>query len=217
MIAYSQQLDLNMKDRKPMVFVVEGPDCMGKTVLAKFIANKLKAAYLHSTAAGALAVAQKDYIQNVLNNVRDTVTLAELDVVLDRCWPSEHCYAPVLRPPGRPITRDGITAVNLPVPMSSDFFSQLQAFNTVYIFCFSANPLEKFKAHQSSPKERAHQYSEQEYVEVYHNYTNLAMRLAKDDVPVSFYSIEEHGATLDTYINDVISLYGKKETQTRPV
>lgn len=207
LIAYAEQLDLMPK---PNIFIIEGPDFMGKTVLAKFIARKLKAAYFHSTAAGALKVAQADYMRNTLDNVIQCVSLSGLDVVMDRFWPSEVCYGPVLRPDGRPIVHDGITAVHLPTCPNNEIFATLVPFNPIYIFCLSDNPIENYQLAKDREISKGHLYSLEDYSEIYQNYLNLATKLMKDSIKLSVYNITTHGSNLDAYVEDVISLYGNK-------
>lgn len=186
---------------------------MGKTVLASFIARKLKAAYFHATARGALKVAQSDYMFNILDNVERTTLLSGLPVVLDRFWPSEACYGPVLRPDGRPIVHNGITAVHLPTCPNNEIFGRLSKLDPIYIFCLSNDAVERYKQAQAREEAAGHLYSLEDYTAIYQNYGRLATKLINDNVPVSLYSIEAYGSNLDAYLNDVISLYGKKEIQ----
>lgn len=206
--AYATQFELMYNN---LTLVVEGPDCTGKTTLAKYLARELKAAYFHSSARGSLKLAQYDYLRNVLDNVNNCKLLSDLPVVLDRHWPSEECYAPVLRPSGRFVYNGNTVQVANPVP-TGEFFAQLEKLNAVYIFCLASDPEEAIKRHEAQ-QDPDHPYSVQQYVKVYYNYIALARKLLQDGVKLTYYSIEQDGHQLDKFLQKILTIHEEKKIQ----
>lgn len=204
---YHYSLQLNLM-KKPVVFVVEGPDCMGKSTLAKQLAITLKAAYFHATAKGALAVAQTDYMRNILHNVKTCVTLTGVDVVMDRFWPSETCYGPVVRPRGRCLSIPGIVSNYLPLFPSQELFADLQNLDPIYIWCMS-NWKQAEKRYLENV-DGSHPYAIDTYQQIYENYSKLAKKMLDDGVTGTVYSIEKNGENLQQYIDTLIKDYAQE-------
>lgn len=169
----------------PKLIILEGPDCTGKTSLAKFIARRLKAMYFHAVGNKSLHLGMEAYHRNILDCVYDTMLLSELNVVLDRHWPSEVCYGDVLRP--------GIHhSINYP---ANEFFARIQQLGGRYIFCSS----EKSSERQSNPKVHNAPYKWEDYENIKHSYETLYSTMKADDVAIARYCIEEHGHDLGTF------------------
>jgi len=79
------------------LFIIEGPDCSGKTTLAKRIAMMRNAMYIHATGSGKLFAAMLDYHLSIVKNASINLSNGH-DVVLDRLWPSEYVYGQIQRP-----------------------------------------------------------------------------------------------------------------------
>jgi hypothetical protein len=194
--------------KKPLVFVIEGPDCMGKTVLAKQLAITLKAAYFHATAKGTLQVAQIDYMRNILYNVKTCVTITGVDVVMDRFWPSEVCYGPVVRPFGRCITLPGLVSSSRQPFPSQEIFARLQELDPVYIWCIS--PWKQAEKRYLENVDGSHPYPIDKYQEIYENYSKLAQKMLDDGVAGTVYSIEKSGNNLQQYVDTLIKDYAQE-------
>lgn len=167
------------------LFIVEGPDATGKTSLAKFIALKQNAVYFHAAGKKSLHLAMLEYHVNMIENA--VVNLANgHDVVFDRHWPSEWCYGQVLRK-----------------HISDRYYNfgmidhLLRDIAPIYIFCHSD---ESFKRMAMSHDGQDHRYSKSDYVQIYGEYNQLAMTVAK----VHRYSIEEHGSSMQKFLAEVI-------------
>ena len=78
-------------------FIIEGPDCSGKTSLAKAMCLQLNGVYWHSSGKKSLHRCMQDYHTTVLDSIEQNLDLGRV-VVLDRHWPTEFVYATVLRP-----------------------------------------------------------------------------------------------------------------------
>lgn len=78
--------------------IVEGPDCSGKTTLAKKIAVKLGMTYLHFSGHPSLHAGMTEYHASILRAVDWNIRHNDMAFVLDRCWQSELVYVPVMRP-----------------------------------------------------------------------------------------------------------------------
>lgn len=76
-----------------MIYIVEGPDGVGKTTLANAIAEKVKGHVLHSTYQKGWDI--KAYHESIIANAK---LLNEYqDVIIDRWAPSEWVYGNVFR------------------------------------------------------------------------------------------------------------------------
>lgn len=172
--------------RKPILIIIEGPDCSGKTSLAKFIANKLNAAYFHSTYTPALSgQAQLDHLEQNLKNAEVCLTTSGLDVVMDRHWPSEHVYGKVLR-------ND--------LPKVAWFFSHCTQLRVCYIFCLG----EECKARHAENANPSHPYTDLQYNEIYNEYERLADAMLHTNENVWVYSIDIHGKNMLEYVERLL-------------
>lgn len=143
------------------LFILEGPDCVGKTTLARRLAYRLNGVYWHMTCTRLLAPAMTDYQLNAVANARQN--LEHRPVVLDRLWPSEHCYGKVLRPETmidvQPI-RDAV----LPL-------------DPVYIFCEDMIGAEHAADRHAQNLDEAHPYKREQYLAIYRNYHALRQEM----------------------------------------
>lgn len=170
---------------KPRVIIVEGPDGMGKTSLARFLARRLNALIFHATAKG-IQNDQAGYLLNILHNVEENIALHECNIVLDRHWPSESAYGPVLRP-GK-------------VANVAQCFSKCVELQAQYIFCmpFDTNSILRFVDKQEPGDATLGQYQE-----IVANYSKLMNTMACDSVRVKPYYIEEHGSDMESFLNNL--------------
>ena len=142
----------------PRVFIVEGPDACGKTSLARALAKRFDAVYIHMTATETLIPAMADYTANMIENAK--VNLAQgRSVVFDRAWISELCYGGVFRG-----------------TVFADVADQAKAFNELKpttIFCMDPNCAEVAADRHEEHLDEVHPYSREDYLKVYAEYENL--------------------------------------------
>lgn len=182
---YNQQLDF--MTRQPQLFVIEGPDCTGKTSLARFIANKLNACYMHSTWTPALnGQAQSDYLRSTLNNANVCLSVSGLDVVLDRHWPSEVCYHKTFRP-------------EQPVVMIQEFFASLT--KATYVFCGGINRSIAIERQLAKADNR---WTKEQLIKLHAEYIRCFSNLCATEEKIHNYSIEEHGDKLDGFLEMIL-------------
>jgi len=197
MYHFGQQLRLMPK---PKLFIVEGCDATGKSTLAKHLAQKLGAAYFHSSAKGALKVAQKDYLFNILDSVEQTMYGSNLPVVLDRHYLSEMCYAPVMRPRGQPILAGEIVSINKSLVPTGEMFARIQQLNPIYIVCLSDKALENHRENV----DKDHPYSDAQYVAIYNNYIKVVRQFVNDSIPVHVYDIAQWDKNVEGFIEKLL-------------
>ena len=121
------------------IIVIEGPDCSGKTTLAKHLINRYDAHYIHCTWSPEIDEELDTYFENVLSEAR-SISQDKL-VIIDRMWLSELVYSKVFRDPNKwsdlcSIMRDSL--------------SKLKAIN---VLCLPANKDKMVDAFENSDKE----------------------------------------------------------------
>lgn len=144
---------------KQQVFVIEGPDCSGKSTLAKELANRLSATLFHATGKRPLYEtigAMTAYHRNILDNTAINVFGLGRPVVLDRHWPSEMCYGPVLRP-------ELHSREEYPW---REMASMLQMMGVTYVWCLSEKSIDEHEKHQDID----HPYTREQYASIYDRY-----------------------------------------------
>jgi hypothetical protein len=80
-----------------MLYIVEGPDCAGKTTLAKAIAHRKKLAYWHMSGAKQLHDGMWEYHWTTMQTIAYNISCG-IGFVIDRLWLSELVYAREFRP-----------------------------------------------------------------------------------------------------------------------
>lgn len=163
---------------KPFI-ILEGPDCVGKTTLGRFLTAHFNAFYYHATAKGKLVDAMMDYQSNILDNVESAID-REQAVVLDRHWPSETVYGPVFRP-GNPNGFD-----------STQHAARIKKLKGIYVFGDREDVIEAHRAKQDVD----HPYDEEPFARVVHGYRALCQTLMDAGLPVLVYNIHQHGENM---------------------
>ena len=78
------------------LFVLEGPDCSGKSTLARALQKKTNGVIFHASGNKLLWPVMHEYHQSIIDNA--FAVLEHHDVIIDRLWLSELVYHRVLRP-----------------------------------------------------------------------------------------------------------------------
>lgn len=165
-----------MNDKK--LIIVEGPDCCGKTTLAKALAETLDAVYWHFTSSPALAEANTDYMRNGLENARDNLAQGR-HVVFDRFWPSEWCYGRVLRPAGRCVDQ------------ALTIRDEAKDLDPIIIFCKDTDGMESAVKRHNANKDPEHPYRDHVYGQIYGNYLMLQTELQHDGTQSCAYYFDD--------------------------
>lgn len=79
------------------LIICEGVDSTGKSTLASQLAVRMNACYHHASGHKSLHFGMYEHHKNILDCAEINLANGH-NVVLDRHWPSEFCYASVLRP-----------------------------------------------------------------------------------------------------------------------
>lgn len=76
------------------LFIIEGPDCSGKTTLARHMAVQLGGTYLHASGHPALHAGMVEYHESILSAIEWNMAHDRGGhvFILDRFWPSEFVY-----------------------------------------------------------------------------------------------------------------------------
>lgn len=143
------------------LFVFEGPDAVGKTTQAQIMARLLGCPYFHVTCTKSLAPAMTDYQVNVVQNVKHHLDGGN-NYVLDRLWPSEHCYAPVFR--SESAWQDSVDRIG----------QELMGIPVVYVFCLDEKGAANAADRHEKMLDPAHPYKREDYIKVYNRYANLS-------------------------------------------
>jgi thymidylate kinase len=173
---------------KPNLYILEGPDCCGKTTLAKKFAQERHAFYFHSTATPKLFSALDDYHKNIIENVHTNQALG-FSVILDRFWPSEVAYGKVFR------------------PESGYDFERIAELtdecNPLYVFCFAKGAWARYAQGHTDP---AHSLTKEQFFQVAENYKKIYASLQSLGAKVISYVMEEDGKdeeSLKSYMNQM--------------
>lgn len=151
----------------PRLIIIEGPDCVGKTTLTQNLARILRQEYMrvtvtmHTTYTKALAPGMGDYQVALFKDIAANLQ-AGYRVILDRSWPSDVVYRPILR------------------PKSEDFSTKIkllaEQFRPTYLFLERTDVIE---AH-SENKDAAHPYTKRQFTKIVKAYKALAESMFGD-------------------------------------
>lgn len=162
---------------KPRLIICEGPDNCGKSTLAKRIAEHFHGVYWRLTSGKGLSEhdAMRLYQQNALDNAEINIREMRRVVVLDRHWPSDQVYGPVLR--GRP-SCSGI-----------EMEARCATLDAVYIYCHRKNMVEE----HAKSKDPDHPYEDSVYEQVVLGYDNF------------FHGLQQRRDVIGYYLNNFIN------------
>jgi thymidylate kinase len=143
------------------LFIIEGPDCSGKSTLVRQIAVQRDALYLHASGKKCFHTSMLDYHQELLTAAIDNLANGH-DVVMDRFWPSELVYGQLLRP-----------HVSDRVYDFADIFQQLSGYPTTYVMCDDPEIHERHAKEQDPD----HPYDRSQFVSIVESYRNLTTEM----------------------------------------
>lgn len=177
------------------LIIVEGPDCSGKTTLARYIATTSKGVVVHMDCNKALQTVMPEYQKAVIDGIAANIFDGDQRcLVLDRCWPSEWVYAGLLRP--HFFNR---------FPFD-EFRIRLNRLNAHYIYCTDSDELllERHKSH--GEHHGGDDIDEEQYLKIVHRYEEWYQRVTDhgDIAAISRYSVSKNGHDLAGYIYDTL-------------
>lgn len=182
------------------LFIVEGPDCSGKSTFAKHLATQRNATYIHASGAKSLHTAMQDYHKSLLSDAK--VNLLNRDVVMDRFWPSELVYGQIFRPHMSDRVYDFVEILPL-----------VATLNPTYIFCDDP----EVENRHAKQQDQDHPYNAVQFAMVVDSYRKLTVEMM--DMPalpnlwhprtppsemkfdVRRYSLLDHGDKMGTFVD----------------
>lgn len=198
-----------------MIFVLDGPDGVGKTTLAKRIVERFDCKYQH------LGYRWKDKINLYHDAAIRRCAKQKETIVLDRWWPSEAVYAKAYRG-------------GSPWPMYGRMAERVaRRFCVVYVYCLPDNVQEAVSRHDQLKQERDELYDDisnvaklyldlwngnKEHVDNGHYIDQLILNGGvKNHSNCVTYSISQWGHVLDLFIDKLVdTALGLIETQYQP-
>lgn len=144
-----------------MIVILEGPDCCGKTTLAKKLMQKTAGVYFHSDNVPELIPAMKQYHESILRNAQVNNELGS-GVFLDRHWPSQWVYGQLFRP-------------QLHDPGMFNYWLKYYG-NVRYLFCHRDDSIE---AH-AKERHGSHPYTDAEYIKIVAKYAEWVAMMPKN-------------------------------------
>lgn len=177
------------------LIILEGPDECGKTTLGLQLARYFNGVYIHATASKSLFSALPDYHNSLLEIAQANLELGK-DVIMDRFWPSEHCYGPLFR------CNSGYSEHGWKL------HERIIKLNHIYIFCMAYSAWGRYEKGHIDP---AHSVlSKKQYMEVWGNYITLSSELLKLGSTVAHYNLdfdgmEENVPTFLAYVKQLTS------------
>lgn len=155
---------------RPRLIILEGPDNCGKSTLAKYLARELRGVYWRLTSGPGLSEheAMALYQGNALDNAEINIKNGGI-VILDRHWPSDRVYGPLLR--GRP---------SCDCRVMEDRCERLEA---LYIYCYRSNAV----AEHAKSKDPDHPYDDDLYTKVVAGYEEFFTDLQHRQPVIGYY------------------------------
>lgn len=157
-----------------------------------FLCRILPAAYYHASGAKSLHLGMTDYHMSIINSATVTLNFGT-SVVMDRLWPSEHCYGKILRPN---------------VETLYDYqriWENLAPLKPTYIFCGDHQNLLR----HANDVDADHPYTNEQFLQICAEYKTLALAVKKTSDfsgNIVEYSILENGANLQAFAHDKLSI-----------
>lgn len=176
------------------LFIIEGPDCTGKTTLARFMLNYLTQKqrhvfYFHATHTPSLSNAQHDYQMSILRNAIDYIKLTGGYAIIDRLWPSNTCYGGVLK--------------------NQDVFDPKEIRDLIRnnLGCYIFADCESCVERHEQEKDDGHPYDAEQYDKIREAYWRLSAELTRSkDECVFYYNMDTDGADLLKYLQFPIGI-----------
>jgi len=174
----------------PRLFIIEGPDCSGKSTLTKHIAIQKDAIYIHASGAKSLQPAMQDYHESLLSIAAQNLEMGR-NVVMDRFWPSEVVYGQALRP-----------GLHGQVYDTDKIILMLEPHDVSYVFCDDPEVMKRH-AEEQDPN---HPYDQVQFGAIVTGYLKLADEMQKSVEPhfhVRRYCLLTDGKLMGTFVDSL--------------
>jgi thymidylate kinase len=175
---------------KPRLFIIEGPDCSGKSTLARHIAVQKDAVYIHASGAKSLHQAMQEYHESLFAIAAQNLEMGR-NVVMDRFWPSEVVYGQALRP-----------GLHERIYDADKFQILLSARDVSYVFCNDPE-VETRHAAQQDPD---HPYDPDQFAKIVKAYDALTKEMMESVEPhfhVRQYDVTVYGDQMGTFVDSL--------------
>lgn len=185
------------------LFIVEGPDCSGKSTFAQHLAIQRNGVYIHARGGKTLFPAMMEYHQSLLAIARANLGNGH-DVIMDRFWPSELVYGQILRP-----------AVSDHVYDFTEILRDTGLLDPTYIFCDDPNIVER----HSREMDGTHPYKNATFEAIVDKYRELTKEMMDSPAlpllhhpktppsemkfQVRRYSLLEEGQAMGTFVDSL--------------
>jgi len=167
------------------LYVVEGPDCSGKTTLAKYITCALNGTYHHMSGSPAYHTLMQKYHFDKFDDIEWNIRNVSLSVhVLDRSWPSEIVYGREFRP-------HFVGAFDWQV-----LDERMKHLDVAYIFCMDDQVVERHE----EQKDQNHPYDRAAFQGVVAGYKTLMDEMIARRGDCYHYDLTQHGASIRAFM-----------------
>lgn len=180
------------------LIILEGPDCGGKTTLAKTICEIFSYPYLHS---GYLGDASKDthilYHRDLIKTAVFNMLHGATPVVMDRHWPSFTVYN----------DWDAQSKLfNDDEEFYAENFPELKQLPVIYVFCLP----DREQVEKNYEEDKDHPWSAEQRLEHYNRYQSMYLSMeAHHPDSVFLYDYTKHGQTTSKMFKFVQSVLQK--------
>lgn len=183
----------------PGIILLEGPDCSGKTTLAKKLCDYWKAQYFHSSYIKGLDVMH--YHRLVINQA--LYYAQNGPVVIDRLYPSEMIYGLQVR---NNIYNSSVKADDQPW-LTIDYLehhNRLEAVNAIHIYCIPGSITNALKRYTNNIDED-HPYDLNQWEKIYMLYNEwyLHMEQYHPKTKLFHYDIDSDGQDINKFISSL--------------
>lgn len=181
---------MELEESRGSLYVLDGPDCVGKSTLARALATRCGAMYVNLSGDKALWPVMWEYHHATWDVVTDNLNRGH-HVVMDRFWMSEVIYHDVIRP-------DLERFYNAPM-----FEALVRGFQGLNILCYPDD--ESVQRHRMH-RDPGHPYEDLIYKRICEEYVHLFEAFTeggRDDVWK--YSMGFYNNNVDKAIDDIIA------------
>lgn len=181
------------------LIVCEGIDGTGKTRLAKAIAATIDGVYIHASGRKDIMRCMYQYHEEILNTAEANMQLGK-HVILDRHWPSECCYAGILRPHHTHQDDNIFGNSGYYYYSVKKMAEKMHVLAPHFILCDNHKAIQ---THAETHAENDHCYKNEQLAMIRCEYLYLFADLKKQ-YPFKFYNLNSNGMDIADYIIGLI-------------
>ena len=178
----------------PGLILLEGPDCSGKTTLARALCDNLQAHYIHSSYTSGLDVMayHKNHIDTAIDYLQDG------PVIIDRLYPSEMVYGRAFR---NNIYEESSTVETPWGTKYLELHNKLESLGTIHIYCIPSK-LQKAIERYTKNIDTDHPFGSDKWEEIYmlYNLLYIHMETNHPNTRMYHYDIDTDGKDLNNFV-----------------